>query len=71
MATGGSGDVLTGVIAAFLAQKIDPFKAACFGVFVHGFAGDLAAKEKGQVSLIASDIITNLPAAFQRFSIRN
>lgn len=65
MATGGSGDVLTGVIAAFLAQKIEPFKAACLGVFVHGYAGDLAAKQKGEISLIASDIIAALPSAFQ------
>ena len=66
MATGGSGDVLTGIIAAMLAQGLDLFRAACFGVFVHGYAGDLACREKGEISLIAGDIIAALPAAFQK-----
>ena len=68
MATGGSGDVLTGIIAAFLGQGIEPFKAACFGVYIHGLAGDLAAYERGEISLIASDIIHFLPHAFQKSS---
>lgn len=66
MATAGSGDVLTGVIAAMLGQKIEPFRAACFGVYLQGVAGDLAAKEKGEASLVASDIIDSIPKAFQR-----
>ncbi len=64
MATGGSGDVLTGVVAALLGQKLNPFLAACFAVYVHGFAGDLAAKKKGEISLVAGDLLDFLPAAF-------
>ena len=66
MATGGSGDVLTGVIAAMLGQKAEPFRAACFGVFIHGLAGDLARKERGEISLVAGDILNALPLAFQK-----
>ena len=65
MATGGCGDVLTGVITALLCQGLEPFQAAQLGVFVHGRAGDLAAAALGQVSLIASDLIDYLPKAFQ------
>jgi NAD(P)H-hydrate epimerase len=68
MATAGSGDVLTGIIAAFLSQGLDSFEAAQYGVYVHGLAGDLAAGSKGQLSLIASDIIDYLPKALQRAS---
>ncbi len=64
MATGGSGDVLTGLIAGLIGQGLSPFDAAVLGVHVHGLAGDLAAKDKGQVSLIASDVVDYLPAAF-------
>ena len=60
MATAGSGDVLTGIITALLAQKYDPTIAATLGVYCHGHAGDIAAKEKGEIGLIASDIIDNL-----------
>lgn len=66
MATGGTGDVLTGVIAALIGQKMSPFDAAVLGVYVHGLAGDLAARKLGQVSLIATDMIEFLPAAFLR-----
>ncbi len=66
MATGGSGDVLTGITAALLGQGLPPFDAARLAVYVHGLAGDLAAAELGQVSLIASDLIGFLPAAFQK-----
>ncbi len=66
MATGGSGDVLTGIIAAMLGQKIETFKAACFGVYIHGLAGDLAAKDKSETSMVASDIIACLPKAFKK-----
>ncbi len=63
MATAGSGDVLTGIIAAFLAHGHDPFTAASLGVYFHALAGELAAKEHTSYSLIASDIIEALPKA--------
>jgi NAD(P)H-hydrate epimerase len=66
MATAGSGDVLAGVIAAFLGQGLDGFNAAKYGVYIHGMAGDLAAKQKTQLSLIASDIIDFLPKAIKK-----
>jgi len=56
MATGGSGDVLSGVIAAFLGQGMDTQTAACAGVYIHGFAGDLMVKEYGETGLIAGDL---------------
>jgi len=65
MATGGSGDVLTGVITALVCQGLPPFDAARLGVHVHGLAGDMAATDFGEVSLIASDLLDYLPAAFQ------
>ena len=63
MATGGSGDVLTGCVAALLAQRMSPFDATVLGVYAHGLAGDLAAKRIGQVGLIASDLVDELPLA--------
>ncbi len=57
MATGGSGDVLSGIIGGFLASGMEPLKAASFGCFVHGCAGDAARNEKGAYGLLASDII--------------
>ena len=66
MATGGSGDVLTGVIAALLGQRLKPFDAARIGVYVHGLAGDLAKKKFGEISLQAGDLIDYLPKAFLR-----
>lgn len=66
MATGGSGDVLTGVVAALVGQGLAPFEAAQLGVYVHGLAGDLAAAQLGEISLIASDLPRFLPPAFLR-----
>jgi ADP-dependent NAD(P)H-hydrate dehydratase len=66
MATGGCGDVLTGIITALLGEGLTPFDAAQLGVYVHGLAGDLAAQELGQTSLIASDLIRFLPPAFKQ-----
>jgi ADP-dependent NAD(P)H-hydrate dehydratase len=65
MATGGSGDVLTGLITALLCQGLSPFDATRLAVHVHGLAGDLAAREVGQIGLIASDLVRYLPAAFR------
>ena len=65
----GSGDVLAGVLAAFCAQGMNAYQASKAAVYVHGLAGDLAAKEKTQISLIASDVIDYLPKAFKRFGL--
>jgi ADP-dependent NAD(P)H-hydrate dehydratase len=64
MATAGSGDVLTGVITALLGQDLSEFDAAVLGVYVHGLAGDIAAKKRGQVGMMTTDIIDALPEAF-------
>jgi hydroxyethylthiazole kinase-like uncharacterized protein yjeF len=64
MATAGSGDVLTGIIAAFLGQGLGPAEAAVLGTYMHGLAGDCAAAGKGMHSMIAGDITDNMPAAF-------
>jgi len=61
MATAGSGDVLTGMIAAFVAQGLSAFDATKYGAYLHGKAGDLAAKNKTRLSMIASDIIEYIP----------
>jgi hydroxyethylthiazole kinase-like uncharacterized protein yjeF len=60
MATGGSGDVLTGIIAAFIAQGMAPYAAACLAVYVHGLAGDEAARMKGAYSMMAGDIVGSI-----------
>ncbi|MFH1227727.1 MAG: NAD(P)H-hydrate dehydratase [Planctomycetota bacterium] len=65
MATAGSGDVLTGIIAGLLGQKMPDFQATQLGVYLHGKAGDLAAKNLGQHSLIASDLLKYLPRAMR------
>src|SRR5207245_10514991 len=67
MATGGTGDVLTGLIAALLGQKLEPFAAAQLGVHIHGLAGDIARDELDEVSLIASDLLDYLPRALRSF----
>jgi len=65
MATGGTGDVLTGMIAGFIAQGAEPFDAAILGVHFHGLAGDIAVREKGAISLIATDLLQKLPEALK------
>ncbi len=65
MATAGSGDVLSGMIASFIGQKIEALDAAIAGVFLHGLAGDIGAKEKGEYGLIAGDIVENIPYAIK------
>lgn len=68
MASAGVGDVLTGVITALAGQGMSDFDAAVYGVYVHGLAGDIAADELGQISLMATDIIDALPVAFDQSS---
>jgi NAD(P)H-hydrate epimerase len=66
LATAGTGDVLTGMIGAFLAQGLTPFESARWGAFLHGKSADLAAKEIPRVSLIATDLIERIPAVFKK-----
>lgn len=66
MATGGSGDVLAGIIGAWLAQGMPPARAAAFGVYLHGLAGDLAAAELSQYAMTALDIVRYLPQAYRQ-----
>jgi NAD(P)H-hydrate epimerase len=63
MATGGTGDVLTGVITALVCQGLAPLDAARLGAYVHGLAGDLAVKSRGPVGITALDVVDRLPAA--------
>jgi NAD(P)H-hydrate epimerase len=63
MATGGSGDVLTGMIGAFLARGLDPLAALQAGCFLHGLAGDIASADRGEEGLVAGDIIEAIPSA--------
>lgn len=66
MATGGSGDVLTGIVTSLLGQGMPPFEAAAAAVFAHGLAGDLAAQKLGQRAMIASDLLQFLSAAWRQ-----
>jgi NAD(P)H-hydrate epimerase len=66
MATGGTGDVLTGLIAGLLAQGVNPGLAARAGVYLHGVAGDLAAEAVGQEAMLASDLMAQVPDAIRR-----
>jgi NAD(P)H-hydrate epimerase len=66
MATGGTGDVLTGIIAGLLGQGLRPADAAVAGVYLHGLAGDIAASDKGEHGMIAGDVAEALPQALKR-----
>jgi NAD(P)H-hydrate epimerase len=66
MATGGTGDVLAGMIASFIGQGIEPFEAAMLGAYLHGLSGDIAVKEKGALSLTATDLLNKLPDVLKR-----
>ena len=68
MATAGSGDVLTGILLALLAQGYTQKEACQLGVYVHGLAGDIAAEEMSQISMTSSDIIHSLPQAWKKIS---
>ncbi|MEX0794962.1 MAG: NAD(P)H-hydrate dehydratase [Pirellulaceae bacterium] len=65
MGTGGTGDVLTGLITALVCQGMKPFEAASLGVYLHGLAGDLAAERLSQEGMIASDLIESIPEAWK------
>ena len=68
MATGGSGDVLAGVIVSLAAQYGDSLKAATDGVYIHGLAGDMAKNIKGEISMLPSDLIECLPDVFKKLT---
>ena len=61
LAQGGTGDVLTGMIGGFLAQKVDPFDAACLAVYLHGLVADVRADRQGDFSMLAGDLLEDLP----------
>ncbi len=65
MATAGTGDILTGMISSFLAQRLSPQNASILGVYLHGLAGDIAAQKKGELSIVATDLINAIPAVFR------
>jgi ADP-dependent NAD(P)H-hydrate dehydratase / NAD(P)H-hydrate epimerase len=65
MATGGTGDVLTGLLGGLIAQGIALGDALALGVYLHGAAGDLAADDLGETSLLATDLLARLPRAFR------
>ena len=65
LAKGGSGDILTGIITALLAQKYSPLEATLLGVYIHGLAADIALEKQSMESLIASDVIKYLGRAFR------
>jgi len=69
LAKGGSGDVLTGLITGLLAQGYSSFEASLIGVYVHGMAGDITKEEKGEVAMIPTDVIKNIPSAFKQMML--
>jgi NAD(P)H-hydrate epimerase len=68
MATGGTGDVLTGMVAAWLAQLLDADAACSLAVFLHGAAGDLTAAHEGRVSMIAGDLLQHIGPALEQLT---
>lgn len=68
MATGGMGDVLTGLIAGLIAQRVPAFDAAVLGVYLHGLAGDIVAESIGMHGLMAGDVLNNIPKAIKQCS---
>jgi NAD(P)H-hydrate epimerase len=66
MATGGTGDVLTGIAGGLLAQGVAPAEALGAAVYLHGLAGDLAAEARGEAGLVAGDVADAVPAAIRR-----
>jgi len=66
MASGGMGDVLTGVIASLLGQGYATWDACRLGVFIHGLAGDLVAMEQGEIGMTATDLMDRIPLALNR-----
>jgi ADP-dependent NAD(P)H-hydrate dehydratase / NAD(P)H-hydrate epimerase len=71
MASGGTGDVLSGVLGAFLARGLEAGAALAAAVYLHGLAGDVAAERVGQESLVAGDVVEALPEAFRRVGVRD
>ncbi len=66
LASGGTGDVLTGIIAGLMAQGLTPYTATCCGVYLHGWAGACVTQRRGDAGTIASDLIEELPEAISR-----
>ena len=67
MASAGTGDVLSGIIGAFLSQGIPDVLSACAGVYLHGLCGDEVAKKHGEIGLLATDILNELPVVINSF----
>jgi len=66
MATAGTGDVLTGMIVGLLAQRLNPWDAACAATYLHGLAGDMAAMDIGPIGMTAGDVIERIPHAIRQ-----
>ncbi len=69
MASGGMGDVLTGILAALVAQGYEPFAACRLGAFVHGLAADLVAADKGEIGISATDVQERIPYAVKELTV--
>ena len=70
LAKGGSGDILTGILTALLAQKYEPLQVALLGVYLHGFAADLSQQIQSHESMLASDVVEHLGEAFNNILIQ-